>query len=131
MVRRVFVFCSSKCEVMHTKKNYLMYICIVINDINILNQKRDTTELRLVSWKQSSEYPCVDKKKEKYLPTNPWWCKERFALSGKYRTFVQKHGLSICWNTRVSAVLYSVGSGISQYHTVPLTRCIPITITLV
>ena len=59
------MFCSSKCEVMHTKKNYLMYICIVINDINILNQKRDTTELRLVSWKQSSEYPCVDKKKEK------------------------------------------------------------------
>ena len=52
-----------------------MYICIVINDINILSQKRDlgiTVELRLVSWKQSSEYPSVDKKKEKYLPTNPW-----------------------------------------------------------
>lgn len=25
---------------MHPKKNYLMYICIVINDINILSQKR-------------------------------------------------------------------------------------------
>lgn len=66
-----------------------MYICIVINDINILSQKRDAIELRLVSWKQSSEYPGMDKKTEKYLPTNPWWCKERFALSGKYRTLYE------------------------------------------
>lgn len=66
------MFCSSKCKVMHPKKNYLMYICIVINDINILSQKRDAIELRLVSWKQSSEYPGMDKKMGKYLPTNPW-----------------------------------------------------------
>lgn len=113
---------------MHPKKNYLMYICIVINDINILSQKRDlgiTVELRLVSWKQSSEYPSVDKKKEKYLPTNPWWCKERFALSGKYRTLVQKHGLSICWNTGASCCfVFSRFWAITVLYNSPHQMCI-------
>lgn len=128
MVRRVFVFCSSKCKVMHPKKNYLMYICIVINDINILSQKRDlgiTIELRLVSWKQSFEYPSVDKKKEKYLLTNPWWYKERFALSGKYRTLVQKHGLSICWNTGASCCfVFSRFWAITVLYNSPHQMCI-------
>lgn len=41
MVRRVFVFCSSKCKVMHLNKNCLICIYVMINGIYIVNQKRD------------------------------------------------------------------------------------------
>lgn len=79
----MFVFCSSKCKVMHLKKTVL-YIYVVITGIYIMSQKRDlgiTIELRLVSWRQSSEYPGVNRKMEKNLPTNLWYYKESFTNS--------------------------------------------------
>lgn len=68
-------------------KEKLKYTYIMINGIYIMNQKRYlriTVELWLVSWRQSSEYPSVNKKKEKKnLPSDPWYYKESFENSAE------------------------------------------------
>lgn len=68
---------------------------------------RKDLELRLVSWKQSSEYPGMDKRWENTYQQIHGDVRNVLCTQWKIPYLVQKHGLSLCWNTGVSAVLFS------------------------
>lgn len=120
----MFVFCSRKCKVMQLKKN--IHIYIMINGIYIMSQKRYLriiVALWLVSWRQSSEYLSVNKKREKKI------CHQihgiiRKALQIQWKILYPctKTWFIYPWNTSISYYLFWIGTGIPQYYIIPLTK---------
>lgn len=107
-------------------KEKLKYIYIMINGINIMSQKRYlriTVELWVVSWRQSSEYLGVNKMKEKKI------CHQIHGITGealqtqwKILYPCTKTWFIYSWNMSLAYCLFWIGTGIPQYHLIPLTK---------
>ena len=121
----MFVFCSNKCKVMHLEKNWNMFILWLM---------ASTLWVRKGIWESLGSYNWFP---EDNLLIILVWTKRRKKKSAirsmvitRKALHAQRKILYPCtktwfiypWNTSVSYCLFWIGTGIPQYHIIPLTR---------
>lgn len=121
----MFVFCSNKCKVMHLKKNWNILISWLM---------ASTLWIRKGTWESLWSYDWFPE--DNLLNILAWTKRRKKKICHQIHGIIRK-ALKIqrkipypCtktwfiypWNMSVSYCLFWIGTGIPQYHLIPLTK---------